>query len=87
MRLDVFLKKSALIKRRVVAKELIEKEKVLVNKKTVKPSFEVTDNDLVTLKLGEKIVCVKVIIERRNNKEFPKFEVVPAYKMDIEWLN
>lgn len=82
MRLDVFLKKSQLIKRRVVAKELVEKQKILINEKVAKPSSEVKTGDILTLNLGSKITKVKATVEIRNNKEFPQFEVIFAEKKD-----
>lgn len=82
MRLDVFLKKSQLIKRRVVAKELVEKQKILINEKVAKPSGEVKTGDILTLNLGSKTTKVKVTVEIRNSKEFPQFEVISAEKKD-----
>lgn len=82
MRLDVFLKKSQLIKRRVVAKELVEKQKILINEKVAKPSSEVKTGDILTLNLGSKITKVKAAVEIRNNKEFPQFDVISAEKKD-----
>jgi ribosomal 50S subunit-recycling heat shock protein len=60
MRLDKYLKVARIIKRRTVAKEAAEKEKVEVNGKLAKPSTNVKENDILTLHLGLKIITVKV---------------------------
>ena len=60
MRLDKYLKVSRIIKRRTVAKQAAEKEKVEVNGKLAKPSTAVKENDILTLYLGSKIIKVKV---------------------------
>ncbi|MBU1142859.1 MAG: RNA-binding S4 domain-containing protein [Firmicutes bacterium] len=60
MRLDKYLKVSRIIKRRTVAKEAAEKEKVEINGKVAKPSSTVKENDVLTLYLGLKIIKVKV---------------------------
>ena len=45
MRVDKFLKVSRLIKRRTLAKEVAENERILVNGKPVKPSKELKIGD------------------------------------------
>ena len=52
MRLDKFLKVSRLIKRRTLAKEASEQERILVNDKIAKPSKE--------LKIGDTIKIIKM---------------------------
>ncbi|MCF7930552.1 MAG: RNA-binding S4 domain-containing protein [Acholeplasmataceae bacterium] len=60
MRLDKYLKVSRIIKRRTVAKQAAEKEKVEINGKLAKPSTAVKENDILTLYFGSKIIKVKV---------------------------
>jgi ribosomal 50S subunit-recycling heat shock protein len=60
MRLDKYLKVARIIKRRTVAKEAAEKEKVEVNGKIAKPSVQLKINDELTLHLGQKIIKVRV---------------------------
>jgi len=60
MRLDKYLKVARIIKRRTVAKEAAEKEKVEVNGKVAKPSIQLKVNDELTLHLGQKIIKVRV---------------------------
>jgi ribosomal 50S subunit-recycling heat shock protein len=54
MRLDKFLKVSRIIKRRTVAKEAAEKDKVEINGKVAKPSSAVNVGDVLTLHLVKK---------------------------------
>lgn len=61
MRLDKFLKVSRLIKRRTLAKEASEQERILVNDKIAKPSKELKIGDIITIQFGRKEIQVKVI--------------------------
>ena len=67
MRIDVFLKKSRLIKRRIIAQEACDKGLISVNDKQVKQSYNVSVNDIVTLALGSKTIKVKVTSLLTNN--------------------
>lgn len=60
MRLDKYLKVSRLIKRRTLAKEASEAERVYVNNTPSKPSKEVKIGDLIKIQFGRKIIEVKV---------------------------
>ena len=60
MRLDKYLKVSRIIKRRTVAKEAAEKQKIEINGKLSKPSALVKVHDVLTLYLGLKIIKVEV---------------------------
>ena len=76
MRLDLFLKKTSLIKRRAVAKEIVERGMVTINSKVAKPSSDVRDSDIIVLTLGPKIVKAKAIITIKKEKEVPDYEMV-----------
>lgn len=60
MRLDKYLKVSRLIKRRTLAKEASESERILVNGIVAKPSKELKVGDHITITYGKKIVEVEV---------------------------
>ena len=60
MRLDKYLKVSRLIKRRTLAKEASEADRVLVNGKPTKPSKDINIDDIITIVFGKRIVEVKV---------------------------
>lgn len=61
MRIDKFLKVSRIIKRRSVAKDATEAERILVNDKIVKPSHNVKVGDIVTILFGNKEVTIRVL--------------------------
>ena len=61
MRLDKYLKVSRLIKRRTLAKEASESERILVNDKVAKPSKELKIGDIITIEFGKKEISVKVV--------------------------
>ncbi len=70
MRLDKYLKVSRLIKRRTIAKEVAESERILVNDKLAKPSKEINIGDKITIEFGTKIVNVRVLsIDEKTKKE------------------
>lgn len=61
MRIDKYLKVSRLIKRRTVAKDICEGEKIQINGKTAKPSAEVKIGDIILLDVGNRTLEVKVM--------------------------
>ncbi len=73
MRLDLVLKQTRIIKRRTIAKEICDAGKVSVNGKIAKPSVEVKDGDVLELKLGQKIINVKITYIMQGKKEIPTF--------------
>ena len=76
MRLDLVLKQSRIIKRRTIAKELCDAGKISVNGKVAKPSFEVKDGDVLSLKLGEKLLKVKITYTLQGKREVPSYEEI-----------
>ncbi len=60
MRLDKYLKVSRLIKRRTIAKEVSNAERILVNGKVAKASKEVIVGDTIEITFGKKVVTIKV---------------------------
>ena len=61
MRIDKFLKNSRLIKRRSVAKEACEQERILINDKVAKPGTEVREGDVIRIQFGNSVVRAKVL--------------------------
>ncbi len=61
MRLDKFLKVSRVIKRRTLAKEVASDERILVNDKIAKPSYQLKKDDVITIMFGNKEVKIKVL--------------------------
>jgi ribosomal 50S subunit-recycling heat shock protein len=69
MRIDKFLKVSRIIKRRTVAKEVTENERIFVNDKIVKPSYQLKIGDIITISFGNKDVFIKVLSLNENIKK------------------
>ncbi|NLI90659.1 MAG: RNA-binding S4 domain-containing protein [Peptococcaceae bacterium] len=61
MRLDKYLKVARLIKRRTVAKDVCEGEKVSINGRLAKPSAEVKPGDRIVIDMKKHILEVKVL--------------------------
>ena len=76
MRLDLVLKQSRLIKRRTIAKELCDAGRISINGKVSKPSSEVNGGDILELKLGQKILVVKITYLQQGKREVPTFEEI-----------
>lgn len=74
MRLDLVLKQTRIIKRRTIAKEICDAGKVSVNGKVAKPSQEIKDGDVLELKLGAKIINVKITYIIQGKREILTFE-------------
>lgn len=60
MRLDKYLKVTRLIKRRTVANEACDADKVFVNDKPARASYNVKVGDVITINMGQKPLKVKV---------------------------
>ena len=60
MRLDKYLKVSRLIKRRTVANEACDGERVSVNGRQVKASYQVKEGDLIEIAFGNRTLKVEV---------------------------
>lgn len=69
LRLDKYLKVSRLIKRRTIAKEASESERILVNGKIAKPSKEVHVGDILQISFGKKELTVKVTSLKTSTKK------------------
>ena len=79
MRLDKYLKVSQLIKRRTLAKEAAQKERIKVNGKDAKPSTKVNIDDLIEISYANKKLVIKVlsINEYTSKKDAPlMYEVI-----------
>jgi ribosomal 50S subunit-recycling heat shock protein len=61
MRLDKYLKVSRLIKRRTVANEACDSERVSVNGRPAKASYDVKPGDVVAVRFGSRTLKVEVL--------------------------
>ena len=60
MRLDKYLKVSRIIKRRTVANNACDAERVMVNGREAKASYQVKIGDIIEISLGNKNIRVRV---------------------------
>jgi len=77
MRLDKYLKVSRLIKRRTVANEACDNERVTVNGKTARASYEVKVGDVISIRFGQRTLSVEVVSVADN---VGKSEAAAMYK-------
>ena len=61
MRLDKWLKVSRLIKRRTVANEACDNQRVTANGRPVKASYDVKVGDVLEFRFGERVTKVEVL--------------------------
>ena len=61
MRLDKYLKNSRLIKRRTVAKEACDEQRVSVNGRVAKAGTEVEVGDVIHIEFGNSSIEVRVL--------------------------
>ena len=60
MRLDKYLKVTRLIKRRTIANEACDAEKIIVNGKAARASYDVMVGDIIEINMGTRPLKVKV---------------------------
>ena len=61
MRLDKYLNVSRIIKRRTVANEACDAEKIIVTGKTARASYDVKVGDTIEINMGQKSLKVRVL--------------------------
>lgn len=81
MRLDKYLKVSRLIKRRTVANDACDSQRITVNGRVQKASYDVKLGDEITVTFGSKSVTVRVLDIRETTK---KSESVGMYEVISE---
>ena len=80
MRLDKHLKVTRLIKRRTVANEACDAEKVYVNDKPARASYDVKEGDIIELRMGTRPIKVRVLkVSEYATKEnaAENYEILP----------
>lgn len=60
MRLDKYLKVSRLIKRRTVANDACDADRILVNGRQTKASYQVKEGDVIEIAFGQRTLRVEV---------------------------
>ena len=69
MRLDKYLKVSRLIKRRTVANDACDGQRITVNGRTAKASYDVKVGDVIEIAFGQRTVKVEVLAVTENAKK------------------
>jgi len=78
MRIDKFLKNARLIKRRTIAKEACDQERITINEKTAKAGAEVKVGDIVHIRFGNSEISVRVLNLSESSK---KEDAVTMYEI------
>ena len=60
MRIDKYLKVARIIKRRTIANEACDQGRITVNGRVVKASYDVKENDIIEITMGERVIKVRV---------------------------
>ena len=79
MRLDKYLKVSRIIKRRTVAKEVCEGDRVSINGKIAKPSTVVKEGDIIEIQFANRSLKARIInitehVRKENAKDM--YEII-----------
>ena len=80
MRLDKYLKVSRLIKRRTVANEACDGERVSDNGRQVKASYQVKVGDIIEIAFGQRSLKVQVLAVNETAKK----DEAPAMYRELE---
>lgn len=73
MRLDKYLKVSRIIKRRTVANEVCDAQRVTVNGKVARASYSVKEGDIIEIAIGANTTRIQVekVLEFANKDDVP----------------
>jgi ribosomal 50S subunit-recycling heat shock protein len=78
MRLDLYIKHIGIVKRRALAKETIEKNRVRVNDLLTKPSYVVKPQDILDIYFKEKTIRIRVLDPIDNYETIPQPQRKPS---------
>lgn len=78
MRLDLYLKQIGILKRRALAKETIDKNRVRVNDMLIKPSYVVKPNDIIDIYFKDQTIKIRVLKPIENYETIPQPKPKPS---------
>jgi len=87
MRLDKFLKVARIIKRRPLAKEIAEQNRIKVNGSAAKPSVDVDSGDDIEIRFAQTILKIKVLQVKdhvKKDEATDLYEVIKEEKIHSE---
>ncbi len=77
MRIDKFLKETGIIKRRSVAKELLDHNHISANDKSVKASYITKKGDIIKIQKGEVSIVLEILdIPQKNLRKDERSEYI-----------
>jgi len=79
VRLDLFLKRTMIVKRRAVANELVRSGRVLLNGALAKPGRDVKENDILQLPLHRR--RLKILIKEIPTRPVKKGTELNYYEI------
>ncbi|HLS99967.1 MAG TPA: RNA-binding S4 domain-containing protein [Acholeplasma sp.] len=82
MRIDKFLKVSRLIKRRTIAKDAIDADRIYLNGVLTKPGKQLKIGDKIQLHLGLKIITIEVT-SLNYSKDQPMYTLIYEEKRSL----
>ena len=77
MRLDLFLKKCRIIKRRTVAAQMAKSDRIKKDGRPLKPGYELKTTDEIEIAFGNRVMRIKVT--DTSNK--PQYEIISEIKL------
>lgn len=85
MRLDLYLKTSRLVKRRIVARELCDENRVLVNGREARASKEIKPGDVIMLAFSSRRVEIEVLRipdKPKKSDAAPNFRIIAEHRLE-----
>ena len=77
MRLDLFLKKCRIIKRRTVAAQMAKSNRIKKDGRELKPGYDVKVDDELEIVFGNRVLRIKVT----DTTNYPKYEIINEIKL------
>jgi len=81
MRVDKWLKVSRLIKRRSVANEICDKNRIKINNRIVKASTEVKIGDRLEISLGETMIDLEILKVPKDKENVSVQDALELYRV------
>ena len=87
MRMDKYLKTARILKRRTIAKELADNNRITLNERIAKPSSEVSVGDVISITFGNRKLTIRVLsVEetQKKNEASEMYEILSQTVIDEE---
>lgn len=80
MRIDIYLSKVGLVKRRAIAKDIADRGLVRVNNRDAKPSTEVSEGDIIRIsgKREQTVEIIKIPAGNVKKEDRPEYYKILA---------